>query len=95
MFFWDVLLGCPLAPDFRDLIFETCRICEWTTAGDLARWLSMHRRSLVHRHLGPLVDAGILKYRYPETPNRRGQAYQPVVEPTRRSSGDPSRPNSR
>ena len=49
---------------------------EWSTAEDLARWLSMHRRNLVHRYLGPMVDARILKYRYPETPNRRGQAYQ-------------------
>ena len=77
MSFWDVLWDV-LWP----LIFETCRICEWTTAGDLARWLSMHRRSLVHRHLGPLVDAGILKYRYPETPNRRGQAGTEAVART-------------
>ena len=40
------------------LILDICRLRDWTTAKELARWFSMHQRSLVHRHLGPMVDDG-------------------------------------
>ena len=37
------------------LIFEICGWREWTTPAELARWFSMHHRSLVKRHLGPMT----------------------------------------
>ena len=58
------------------LILDICHRREWTTAKQLAGWLSMHRRSLVHRHLGKLVDAELLVLRFPDKPRTRHQAYR-------------------
>ena len=58
----------PLRETLHALILEICNAREWTTSAELARWFSMHRRSLVQRHLGPLVDAGLLKLRFPRPP---------------------------
>ena len=111
---WDVLLGCPPAPDFRNLIFETCRIGVWTTAGDLARPLVLHAPA--ESGAPPSRPAGgcgnpEISLSGNSEPSRAGlpaggetraafgrrsiPAKQPVVKPTRRSAGDPSRPNSR
>ena len=60
----------------RPLIMQICEKREWTTARQLARWFSMHRRSLVHRHLGPMVDAGLLQLRFPDSPRSPRQAYR-------------------
>ena len=57
------------------LILDICRTREWTTAKQLAGWVSMHQRSLVHRHLGPMVDAGLLVLRFPDSPRSPRQAY--------------------
>ena len=60
----------------QPLIFDICRVREWTTAGELAGWLSVHRGMLVHRHLRPLLEAGVLELEYPDRPNSRHQAYR-------------------
>ena len=39
-------------------------------------WFSMHQRSLVHRHLGPMVDAGLLELQFPDSPRSPRQAYR-------------------
>ena len=57
------------------LIMDICRLRKWTTAKQLARWFSMHRRSLVSRHLGPMVDAGLLELQFPDSPRSPRQAY--------------------
>ena len=58
------------------LIMDICRLRDWTTAKQLARWFSMHRRSLVNRHLGPMVDAGLLELQFPDSPRSPRQAYR-------------------
>ena len=60
----------------QPLIFDICRLREWTTAGQLARWLSMHRGMLVHRHLRPMLEAGVLELKYPDRPSSPRQAYR-------------------
>ena len=66
----------PLREVLYALILDICRLREWTTAKELARWFSMHRRSLVNRHLGPMVDAGLLELRFPNSPRSPQQAYR-------------------
>ena len=70
----------------RPLILSICLAREWTTAKQLARWLSAHRRSLVQRHLGPLVDQERLILRFPDKVRSRNQAYRtnPEKWPPRR-----------
>ena len=58
------------------LILDICHMREWTTAKQLAGWVSMHQRSLVHRHLGPMVDAGLLVLQFPDSPRSPRQAYR-------------------
>ena len=58
------------------LILDICRMREWTTAKQLAGWFSMHQRSLVHRHLGPMVDAGLLVLQFPDSLRSPRQAYR-------------------
>ena len=58
------------------LIFEICGWREWTTPAELARWFSMHHRSLVKRHLGPMTKEGLLERRFPDRPNSPRQAYR-------------------
>ena len=68
----------------RNLILEICRRREWTTAGQFARWFSMNKRSLVKRHLGPMVDAAVLELRFPDrlqSPEQGDRARQ-VLLPT-------------
>ncbi len=62
------------------LILDICRLRKWTTAKELARWFSMHQRSLVHRHLGPMVDAGLLELQFPDSPRSPRQAYRTSPE---------------
>ena len=66
----------PLREVLHPLILDICRLRDWTTAKQLARWFSMHRRSLVHRHLGPMVDAGLLELHFPDSPRNPRQAYR-------------------
>ena len=60
----------------RALILDICLLREWTTAAELARWVSMHQPSLVARHIRPLVQAGLLKLKVRDRPKSRPQAYQ-------------------
>ena len=66
----------PRRDTLHALILKICSLREWTTSDDLARFLDMHKPSLVYRHLRPLVDAGILELKYPEQPNHPRQAYR-------------------
>ena len=58
------------------LILDICLAREWTSAKQLADWLSVHRRNLVQRHIGPLVDDGFLILRFPDKVRSRKQAYR-------------------
>ena len=60
----------------RVLILDICLVREWSTAAELARWVSMHRPSLVARHIRPLLKADLLKLKFPDRPNSPRQAYQ-------------------
>ena len=60
----------------RVLILDICLLRKWTTAAELARWVSMHQPSLVARHIRPLLQADLLKLKVPDRPKSRLQAYQ-------------------
>ena len=60
----------------RTLILDICRHRDWTTPAELARWFSMHRRSFSNRHLRPLLEAGLLERRFPDSANTPKQAYR-------------------
>ena len=66
----------PLREVLRVLILDICLLREWSTAAELAGWVSMHQPSLVARHIRPLVEADLLKLKVPDRPNSRRQAYQ-------------------
>lgn len=66
----------PHPESLRALIVEICRHRDWTTPAQLARWFDMHRRSLSNRYLRPLLEAGLLERRFPESPNTPKQAYR-------------------
>ena len=70
----------PLREVLYPLILDICRMREWTTAKQLAGWFSMHQRSLVHRHLGPMVDAGLLELQFPESPRSPCRRIAPAGE---------------
>ena len=58
------------------LIVEIVRERGWTTSADLGLLLGVGHRNLARRHLGPMVEAGLLELRYPELASHRGQAYR-------------------
>ena len=60
----------------RVLILDICLLRQWTTAAELAGWVSMHQPSLVARHIRPLLKAGLLKLKAPDRPSSPQQAYQ-------------------
>ena len=66
----------PRRDTLRALILKICSLREWTTSEDLARFLDMHKPSLVYRHLRPYVDAGLLELKHPDEPNHPRQAYR-------------------
>ena len=66
----------PLAEVLRVLILDICLLREWSTAAELAGWLSRHQPSLVARHIRPLLKEDLLKLKFPDRPNSPGQAYQ-------------------
>ena len=66
----------PLREVLRVLILDICLLREWTTAAELAGWVSMHQPSLVARHIRPLVEADLLKLQFADQPNSPLQAYQ-------------------
>ena len=66
----------PHPESLRALILDICRHRDWTTPAELARWFDMHRRSLANRYLRPLLEAGLLERRFPDSPNTPKQAYR-------------------
>lgn len=71
-----------LAPqEMESLIQQLCRD-RWLTRRELADLLQRNADSLRSRFLTPMVEHGLLRMRYPDTPNRSDQAYSaaPSVE---------------
>ena len=85
----------PRRESLRALILEICGKREWTTPAELARWLSMHQRSLTKRHLRPMTKEGLLELRYPDRRSSPRQAYRarrrgaPVAGSGRPPKSDP------
>ena len=75
----------------RALILEICRHRDWTTPAQLARWFDMHRRSLANRYIRPLLEAGLLERRFPDSPNSPKQAYRTRREDPARSEAGTGR----
>ena len=72
----EALKERPSPEVLHPLILDICLFREWTTAKQMAQWFSMHRRSLVERHLGRLVDEELLMLRFPNKVRSRKQAYR-------------------
>lgn len=61
------------------VIADLCAARPWRP-GDLARVLDLTNPTmLVHRHLSPMVEAGLLERTHPNTPNHPDQAYRTPV----------------
>ena len=73
----------PRRDSLHALILRICRLREWTTSEELARFLEMHQSSLVQRHLSALVEAGLLELKYPDNPRDLRQAYRTRPEADR------------
>ena len=71
----DRLGSRPRKERLRTVIEEICAARKWTTSGEIARFLSFSQRKLTGRHLTPMVEAGQLARRYPDSPNHPAQAY--------------------
>ena len=66
----------PRKERLRTVIEAICTAREWTTPGEIARFLSFSQRNLSSRHLTPMVEAGQLVRRYPDSPTHPDQAYK-------------------
>ncbi len=51
---------------------------QWLSRKQLAELLSRDSEGLRSRFLGPMVEHGLLRLRYPDKPNRVDQAYTAV-----------------
>jgi ATP-dependent DNA helicase RecG len=60
----------------RAVIETICSQRDWTTPAELARWLNILPANLTDRHLSPMVKAGQLERRFPDTPTHAEQAYR-------------------
>ena len=71
----DGLGSRPRKERLRAVIEAICAAREWTTPGEIARFLSFSQRNLSGRHLTPMVEAGRLVRRYPDNLTHPEQAY--------------------
>ena len=62
------------ASEVREVIRRLC-VGRYLTSDELAQLLKRNAVGLRNRYLTPMVAEGVLKLRYPETPNRPDQAY--------------------
>lgn len=63
-------------PVLWPLIVDIIQERGWTTSAELALLLGVGHRNLARRHLGPMVEAGVLALRHPELVSHRSQAYR-------------------
>ena len=66
----------PRKERLRAVIATICAHRDWTAPADLARWLDILPANLTERHLSPMVQAGQLERRFPDTPTHAEQAYR-------------------
>ena len=70
------LLGArPRKEKLRRVISQLCS-SHWRTSAWLAQQLNLDPGNLAERHLGPMVKAGSLERRFPDSPNHPEQAYR-------------------
>jgi ATP-dependent DNA helicase RecG len=62
------------------LILKLCH-GRWLTKHQLAELLKRNADGLRSRFITPMVQHGLLRLRYPETPNRADQAYTATGDP--------------
>lgn len=67
--------------EMQQIIAELCD-GRWLSRRQLSELLARNPDSLRIRLLVPMIEKGLLKLRYPETPNRIDQAYTLVKKPT-------------
>ena len=81
----------PRKERLRAVIEAICAAREWTTSGDIARFLSFSQRKLGSRHLMPMVQAGLLRRRFPDNPTHPQQAYRATQRRLPSSKKNPPR----
>jgi ATP-dependent DNA helicase RecG len=60
--------------EMEQLILQLCTD-RWLTRSQLGKLVHRHAEGLRSRFLGPMVEHGLLRLRYPDKPNRTDQAY--------------------
>jgi hypothetical protein len=65
----------PRKEKLRQVISQLCS-GHWRTSAWLANQLNLDPGNLADRHLGPMVKAGTLERRFPDSPNHPEQAYR-------------------
>lgn len=65
----------PRKEKLRQVISQLCP-GHWRTSAWLANQLNLDPGNLADRHLGPMVKAGTLERRFPDSPNHPEQAYR-------------------
>lgn len=63
--------------EIKNLILELCKIQPYSS-GQLASLLNRERKYLLHKHLKPLIDQGVLEYTNAEKRNDPHQTYRTV-----------------
>jgi ATP-dependent DNA helicase RecG len=63
--------------EIKHIILELCEIQPYSSS-ELASLLNRERKYLLHKHLKPLIDEGLLEYTNPEKPNDPHQTYRTV-----------------
>ena len=84
----------PRKARLRAVIEAICAAREWTTSGEIARFLNFSQRKLGSRHLMPMVEAGKLLRRYPNNPTHPEQAYR-ATQPQLADSPPRERPRGK
>ncbi|MBL1275685.1 MAG: putative DNA binding domain-containing protein [Ectothiorhodospiraceae bacterium] len=64
--------------EMRKILLELCDE-HWLSRTQLAQFVQRNPEDLRHRYINPMVSEGVLRLRYPETPNRTDQVYRAVV----------------
>jgi len=63
--------------EIKHIILELCEIQPYSSS-ELASLLNREQKYLLHKHLKPLIDEGLLEYTNPEKPNDPHQTYRTV-----------------
>lgn len=76
----------PRKERLRSALYRICELRPWS-AQELSAFVDMRTDKLVERHLGPMVQEGLLRLLHPGTPTHPQQAYRASQRPLSLSRG--------